>query len=362
MKKIILFLSILSLLFLPIEVKGQSLNDLLQQKQDLQNSISANSNQIKNLQDMINSLDSQTTVTQKQIDITSQIIDKTNQQITETQGQIDQKQKEFEKKKADLHETVVTFYETDNPSSIEIIAGANNLSDIIDQSQYMQALSDQVDQQAKEIAKVKSDLENTKNDLQKQEADLENQKNDLNDKQRNLKIQADAKNSLLSQANSQQSQLKGELDNVSAAIYAERQKQGGYITGGTGGYPWANADINGVDYWGFFYRQCTSYVAWYWNVIEGKSWYSFRSRNVDRSSNGGDWADLGAYQGYSVSSTPRAGAIASWPAGGLNAYGHVAIVQSVNSNGTINISEYNWVKYSYSERNNVSPNGAKFIF
>ncbi len=345
-------------------VFASTLDDLYQQKRDLQNSISASGQQIKNLQDMIGSLDQQTAATNKEIAVTNQIIDLTNQEISKTQTQIEQKQKELDKKKADLKETVVTFYETGNPSSLEIIAGSNNLSDVIDRSQYMQALSDHVNTQAQEIAKVKADLESKKNDLEKKQADLENQRNSLTDQQRNLKIQADAKNRLLSQEKSEKSQLQGDLDNVSAAIYAERQRLGGYVSGGTGGYPWANDTPCGEgscpsDPWGFGIRQCTSYAAWYFNAIEGKSWYNTRPG----SGSAWNWPALAADQGYSVSSTPRAGAIASWDKGGIfGAYGHVAIVQSVNPNGTINVSEYNWIKYSYSERNNVSTAGARFIY
>ena len=353
-------LSLLAIIAVASPAYAATLNDLYKQKQDIQNSMSAKNQQINNLQDMIGSLDTQTAATQQQLNITNQIINLTNQQIMETQGEIDQKQKELDQKKADLNETVITYYENGDPSTLEVIVSANNLSDAIDKSQYMQSLSDQINNQAQAIKKTKEDLQTKKDDLQKKEIDLESQKSSIVDQQRNLKIQADAKNKLLSQTKNEQSQLKADMDNVSSAIYAERQKLGGYTSGGTGGYPYSG---DGVDPWGFYYRQCTSYAAWYFNVIEGKSWYSFRHSGIDRSSNGGDWADLGAYQGYSVSDNPRPGAIASWPAGGIfGGYGHVAIVQSVNSNGTINVSEYNWIPYSYDERNNVSPGGARFIY
>jgi len=125
------------------------------------------------------------------------------------------------------------------------------------------------------------------------------------------------------------------------------------------GYPFANSDTNGVDPWGFYYRQCTSYAAWYFNAVEGASWYNTRPG----SGSAWNWPVLAADQGYSVGSTPRAGAIASWDRGGLfGNYGYVAIVESVNIDGTINVSEYNWIPYSYSERNNVSTLGVRFIY
>ena len=362
--KLIIILLLLASFISVRPVYASTLDDLYQQKQALQNSISANQKNIKDLQGMVKSLDAQTAATQKEMNLTNQIINLTNQQIVETQVQIEQKQKELDQKKADLYKTVVTYYENGgDQSTIEVIAGANNLSDLIDQSQYMQALADQINAQAEAITKAKAALETQKNELQKKEADLETQKASLADQQRNLKNQANVKNQLLSQANNKQSQLQADFDSVGSAIYAERQSLGGYNSGGTGGYWYAGSDTNGIDPWGFYYRQCTSYAAWYFNVVEGKNWYSFRHYGINRSSNGGDWADLGAFQGYSVSSTPRVGAIASWSAGGIfGGYGHVAIVQSVNSNGTINVSEYNWIPYAYDERYNVSPAGARFIF
>lgn len=340
-------------------VFASTLDDLYQQKKALQNSISASQQEIKNLQDMINSLNVQTAATQKQIDITGQIIDLTGQQIVETQTQIDQKQIEFNQKKADLGETIRTYYETGEPSTVEIIASSNNLSDIIDRSQYMQSLSDQMTAQAKQIGQIKASLENDRNNLEKHKSDLEDQKTSLTDQQRNLTIQAKQKDSLLAQADAKQSALKEDLDHVSAEIYAERQKLGGYTSGGTGGYPFANSTPDQADPWGFYTRECTSYAAWYFNAIEGKSWYNTRPG----SGSAWNWPALAQDQGYSVSSTPRVGAIASWDRGGIfGAYGHVVIVQGVNANGTINVSEYNWIKFNYSERNNVSPSGARFIY
>lgn len=365
MKKILILILTLGFFSGFIGVKpvyGATLNELNQQKKDLQNSISANKQEIKSIQDMIGSLDSQTVATQKEINITNQIIDLTSQQISETQTQIDQKQKELDSKKADLNETIRNYYETGTPSTVEIIASANSLSDVINKSQYTEALSGQMNNQANQIVQAKTDMQNKKDELQKKETDLETQKSSLVDQQRNIKIQADEKNRLLSQANNKQSELQGNFDNISAEIYAQRRAQGGYTTGGTGGYPWAN-DSNYCDSdshcpsdkWGFGIRQCTSYVAWYFNEVEGKRWYNTRPGSGDAA----NWPALAADQGYSVSSTPQKGAIVSWDFG---RYGHVAIVESVNSNGTFNLSEYNWVPYSYSQRNNVSPAGARFIY
>lgn len=51
--------------------------------------------------------------------------------------------------------------------------------------------------------------------------------------------------------------------------------------------------------------------------------------------NGGAWAGNAAAQGYATGSSPRAGAVAEIP-------GHVMYVESVNKNGTVNVSEMNF--------------------
>ena len=88
------------------------------------------------------------------------------------------------------------------------------------------------------------------------------------------------------------------------------------------------------------------------NAVEGKSFYNTRPGQ----GSAWNWPALAHDQGFTVSGNPQVGAAISWEAGGLtSAWGHVAIVEAVNSDGTIDVSEYNWIKYSYSYRKNVTP-------
>lgn len=67
------------------------------------------------------------------------------------------------------------------------------------------------------------------------------------------------------------------------------------------------------------------------------TWY-VKNRRADLPNmlgNGGSWVGNAAAQGYATGSTPRAGAVAEIP-------GHVMYVESVNKNGTVNISEMNY--------------------
>lgn len=67
------------------------------------------------------------------------------------------------------------------------------------------------------------------------------------------------------------------------------------------------------------------------------TWYA-KSKRPDLPNNlgnGGQWVANAAKYGYATGSTPRAGAIGEQP-------GHVVYVESVNSDGTVNISEMNY--------------------
>jgi surface antigen len=128
----------------------------------------------------------------------------------------------------------------------------------------------------------------------------------------------------------------------------------------TGGYPHADAAAHNVaayEWWvdengdgikqitasdtdndetvsgrGYFYRNCTDYVAWKLESL-GVPASLTRGRG-----NGAQWDDFNT--GVMINSTPAYGAAA------VNTtfaapYGHVSFVESVNSGGTITISEYN---------------------
>jgi len=98
---------------------------------------------------------------------------------------------------------------------------------------------------------------------------------------------------------------------------------------------------NGVEYgesdpWGYYLRNCTSYVAWKLSSLGVSSSY------LTGLGNGGQWYDKAANKsGLTRGTSPMVGAAAVKPTSKTDQFGHVAYVESVNSNGTITVSEYN---------------------
>lgn len=108
----------------------------------------------------------------------------------------------------------------------------------------------------------------------------------------------------------------------------------------------------GIDPWGYGCRQCVSYTAWKVLQKSGRTAMYWGNANM--------WPASARARGYQTSSVPRAGSVGVMMSG---PYGHVVWVESVNANGTINISQYNyWLPNKpnggwgyYSEFRNVSP-------
>lgn len=98
--------------------------------------------------------------------------------------------------------------------------------------------------------------------------------------------------------------------------------------------PWGNASASVGNRYAF--GNCT--------------WYAYERRaELGRPigsfwGNAATWALLAQSAGYRVDKTPEPGALAQWNAysgGWINGYGHVGVVESVNNDGTITISEMN---------------------
>lgn len=141
-----------------------------------------------------------------------------------------------------------------------------------------------------------------------------------------------------------------------------------------GGCPPTNNVTSRSDQYGFYSCQCTSYVAWkinqngvelHNNYIEvngvnnyiGNYYSSINNETISRLSHAGNWDNAVETIGISVDNHPQTGDIAVWDpqSGGTGWAGHVAYVESVNPNGSVNVSEYNFgIPLGYAERNNIT--------
>lgn len=124
---------------------------------------------------------------------------------------------------------------------------------------------------------------------------------------------------------------------------------------GTNDYPYAGSTPDSVDRWSFYTRECTSFVAWRMVNNNGVGNFS-NTMGGGRWGNASNWAANAGQLGYRVDNTPAVGAIAFWGPwqGGAGSAGHVAWVEAVNADGSVNVEEYNFrTAYGYGTRTSV---------
>lgn len=110
-----------------------------------------------------------------------------------------------------------------------------------------------------------------------------------------------------------------------------------------------------VDPWGFYNRECTSFVAWRMN---NDNQIPFRN-----GMKGGHWGNADQWWGnairlgYPHNGTPAEGAIAWWNQNYHRAgpFGHVAYVDGVAANGSIRVEEYNFEAPGGYDQRTIAP-------
>jgi surface antigen/peptidoglycan hydrolase CwlO-like protein len=324
----------------------------------VRNSLGDLQSQAVSYQDAINKL-------QAQINSLQAAINANLAQQAKLQTEIDNNQIKLAAQKQLLATTIKTMYIDGQPSTLEMLASSGNLSDFVDKEEYRSAVQNKI-----------QDTLTTIRDLQKQ---LQTQKEQidglLKDQQTQQATQAAAKaqqDQMLAYNQSQQSDYNAKLKDNAGKIAELRSQQAAenarlfagadVIIGGscdtahgdTYPTPWCNSGQDSMlDYWGMYNRECVSYTAWkvyesgrhmpYWGGI----------------GNANQWDDNARQAGIPVDGTPRSGDVAiknSMP------YGHAMYVESVNSNGTINISQYNAdLAGHFSRVYNMNPAGLVFV-
>jgi surface antigen len=123
---------------------------------------------------------------------------------------------------------------------------------------------------------------------------------------------------------------------------------------------WTDSSGNEYSPFGFVFRNCTDFVAWRLNHDNGATFSDGTSGGPGGTGsvwgNGGQWA---AHAGSWFNSTPAIGSVAQWADSydGAGSFGHVAYVDSVNSDGSITIEEYNFNSPGNYDTRTITPTG-----
>lgn len=293
-----------------------------------------------------------------QLDSERQIIES---QINLSQLKHDQLQTEIENNKQKLSDTrdalgsvIADIYIDSDITSLEMIASSKSIGDYVDKSSYQSTVTNELRKASDTIKSLKKSLEEQQTEVKRLLAEQELAKNELvmkaTERQSILdktQGEASAYNALVSDREKKQGELhKQQQAEIEAAM---RRASGGIgpITIGDptkGGYPWeagcwvdANAwsyggvNGNGTDPLGYGCRQCVSYTAFKVGQRTGNYPRYWGNANM--------WPSSARAAGYQTGNTPRSNSVGIIMAG---QYGHTVWVDSVNSDGTLTVSQYNY--------------------
>jgi surface antigen/peptidoglycan hydrolase CwlO-like protein len=331
----------------------EQINALNQQNSQARGILSDLTAQAGSYQDAINAL-------QAQIDGLQASLNTNLAKQAELQQQIDDAKAKIEQERTYLGDDLKAMYVDGQLSTIEELATSKSLSDYVDKEEYRTAVQNKIDAKIKEINALQAQLKKQKDEMDVLISTQQQQSQQLNATQ----IQ---QQQMLAYNEGQQAAFNQQISANSGKIADLRRQQiaanarfaGGAPGSGPacgGGYParWCEiAQDSVIDSWGMYNRECVSYTA-FKVAASGRSmpyWGGVGNAN--------QWDDNARAAGIPTDTNPRPGDVAISNSG---FYGHAMYVESVNGDGTINISQYNAnLDGRYSERYNLNPVGLVFI-
>ncbi len=307
---------------------------------------------------------------QAQIDVSQAKYDQLIAQIAETEKRIVDTQDA-------LGTTIADLYVEDQVTPLEMIAGSKTISEYMDKQEYRTSIRNELSTKVTEIKALRTQLVTQKKDTENILTDQKNQRDYLAAKeseQQNLVSNTRGEEQAYQKLSEESKAAKRQLEIEQQAALAKLL--GGYnVSAGDpnkGGYPneYANSDYwaDIPDAWGMYTRQCVSYVAW--KVHQAHLLDPANNRDMPYWGGRGDanqWPGNARASGIPISSTPTAKTVGVSMNG---VWGHVIWVESVNDDGTINLSQYNYCfadcgwggsgRGQYSEMYNVSPSSFSY--
>ena len=305
------------------------------------------------------------------IELSAEIASK-EAEIATTAAEIDDLKKQIviveakllETRKA-LAELLVEMHFEADAEPIKILAGATSISDLAEKAAREEVAQQQISASAEAVRETKEKLEADKAEVENLLAQQKAAKQALTNKQAEQralveKYENDAE--AYAEAAKAAQEAQREAERAEQEAHPELYRGSAYTGDNT--YPWQKdcpgrqdayttywEDVYGVHKIGGYVCECVSYAGW----------KAYEAYGVALAwGNAYSWDDSARAAGYLVNKTPSAGSIGqvdSYP------YGHVFWVESVNADGSINVTEYNnyYATYLYSGNSHFGDFGARTI-
>ena len=266
-------------------------------------------------------------------------IAETTAQVNDLTEQIEETEKKLKAEQEALAELLVNMHFEGDAEPITILAGSSSISDLAEKQARSEVVKQQISATATKVKLAKEKLEADKAKVEELLASQKVAKAEL------VSVRAEQQalvEKYKNDAAAYEEIARQALEAQRAAEKAEKEAHpelyGGSTYTGYNTYPWQadcpgrqdayGTTINGM-YIGGYVCECVSYAGW-------KAYEAYGV--VLAWGNANYWDDRARMFGYRVDHTPEAGSI-----GQLDdaLYGHVWWVESINADGSVNVTEYN---------------------
>ena len=283
----------------------------------------------------------QAKVSQLNIEIASAelAIAETTAQVNDLTEQIKETEEKLKAEQEALAELLVNMHFEADAEPITILAGSSSISDLAEKQARSEVVKQQISATATKVKLAKEKLEADKAKVEELLASQKAAKAEL------VSIRAEQQalvEKYQNDAAAYEEVARQALEAQRAAEQAEKEAHpelyGGSSYTGYNTYPWQadcpgkqdayGTTINGV-YIGGYVCECVSYAGW----------KAYESYGVALAwGNANNWDDRARLYGYRVDHIPEPGSIGQIDD---TLYGHVWWVESINADGSVNVTEYN---------------------
>ncbi len=288
-------------------------------------------------------------------------IAETEASIRDLKTQIAESEARLAEQQDALAELLVNMHFESDAEPIRVLAGSSSISDLAERAAREEVVKQQISAAAASVKQTKEQLESNKAEVEDLLAQQQTARQGLISKRIE---QQDLVEKYKDDAEAYAEVAKAAQEAQRAAEKAEQEAHPELYRGsaysGANTYPWQADCPEKQDYYGTVWDgyylggyvcECVSYTGW-------KAYEQYGL--VLAWGNAYNWDNRARAAGYTVDNNPEAGSIGQTDSG---IYGHVFWVESVNGDGSINVTEYNnsYATYLYSGSAHYGDFGARTI-
>lgn len=203
-----------------LDDKKRELNEIQNQIDQQQESLNQKKKEKQSLQNQVSIMDGQIRQTELSIQATQGEIDLAQAEIEKLKTQIKQKEKELAYQKEVLNETIRVIYEETDTNFLEMLFSSDNISEVLDRTEYLGAIEGKITDTMAEMNKIKTALAKDQKEQEQKKADKEVLLAQFQATKSALDMQEANKNSLLDRTRGQESAYQAELAKIRALYNA----------------------------------------------------------------------------------------------------------------------------------------------